>query len=225
MNILIVEDNHSVARFLLQAITEAGYSAQVAGDGAAALHVAKTLELDLILLDVMLPGVDGFEVCRQLRAARVATPILMITARDTLEDKVEGLDSGADDYIAKPFQTAELLARVRAMLRRAAPSPAILSVADLTLDPALRRASRAGKTILLSATEYALLEYLMRNAGRVLTRSMILEHVWEYNFEGNDNVLDVYVSRLRSKIDKGHSPPLLHTARRTGYWLGVDDAT
>ena len=223
MKVLIVEDDESVARFLLQATTQAGYSAQVAGDGPTALYLARTGDWDLILLDVMLPGMDGFEVCRQLRATRVATPILIITARDRLEDKIEGLDSGADDYIVKPFQVAELLARARAMLRRGASSPAILRVADLNLDPATRRASRAGKTVTLSATEYALLEYLMRNAGRVLTRAMILEHVWEYDFEGNDNVLEVYISHLRSKIDKGHSPPLIHTARGTGYRLGADD--
>src|SRR5262249_11439371 len=153
------------------------------------LEIAKSVSFDLILLDVMLPQMDGFEVCRRLRAAEVATPILIITARDTLEDKVEGLDSGADDYLVKPFQVAELLARARAMLRRGASAPTLLRVGDLTLNPATRQATRAGKTLSLSATEYALLEYLMRNAGRVLTRSMILEHVWQYDFEGNDNVL------------------------------------
>ena len=223
MNVLIVEDDESVARFLKQATTEAGYSPQVVGDGLEALSLARSVDFDLILLDVMIPRMDGFEVCRQLRAHKVMTPILIITARDALEDKVEGLDSGADDYIVKPFQIAELLARARALLRRGISSPTILRVGDLTLDPATRQASRGGKTVNLSATEYSLLEYLMRNAGRVMTRSMILEHVWQYDFEGNDNVLDVYISYLRSKIDKGYSPTLIHTHRGVGYRMGVDD--
>ena len=219
MNALIVEDDASVARFLNQALSEAGYATQVVGDGQRALDIAQSRDFDLILLDVMLPTRNGFEVCRRLREANVTTPILIITARDTLEDKVEGLDSGADDYLVKPFQVAELLARARAMLRRGASSPTNLRVADLTLNPATRQATRAGKTLSLSATEYALLEYLMRNAGRVLTRSMLLEHVWQYDFEGNDNVLDVYISYLRSKIDRGHSPALIHTVRGVGFRL------
>jgi DNA-binding response OmpR family regulator len=171
----------------------------------------------------MIPHINGFEVCRRLRALKIMTPILIITARDTLEDKINGLDSGADDYIIKPFQIAELLARARALLRRGTSSPPILSIADLSLDPATRLASRAGKNITLSATEYSLLEYLMRNAGRVMTRSMILEHVWQYDFDGNDNVLDVYINYLRNKIDKGRSIPLIHTIRSVGYRMGIDD--
>jgi len=223
MNVLIVEDDSSVARFLKQAMREAGYSVQSAGDGVEAFDLARVSAFDLILLDVMIPRMDGFEVCRQLRASKVMTPILIITARDALEDKIEGLDSGADDYIVKPFQIAELLARARALLRRGSSSPAILRVGDLTLDPATRQASRGGKTIYLSATEYSLLEYLMRNAGRVMTRSMILEHVWQYDFDGNDNVLDVYISYLRGKIDKGHDPALIHTVRGVGYRMDVHD--
>jgi DNA-binding response OmpR family regulator len=173
----------------------------------------------------LIPQINGFEVARRLRAANMTTPILIITARDALEDKVQGLDSGADDYIVKPFQIAELMARVRALLRREASSPAVLSVADLTLDTATRQATRAGKTIYLSATEYSLLELLMRNAGRVLTRSMILEHVWQYDFDGNDNVLDVYISYLRNKIDKRSASPLIHTVRGVGYTMAVDDAS
>lgn len=223
MNVLIVEDDSSVARFLKQAMREAGYSVQSAGDGVEAFDLARVSAFDLILLDVMIPRMDGFEVCRQLRASKVMTPILIITARDALEDKIEGLDSGADDYIVKPFQIAELLARARALLRRGTSSPAILRVGDLTLDPATRQASRGGKTIYLSATEYSLLEYLMRNAGRVMTRSMILEHVWQYDFDGNDNVLDVYISYLRGKIDKGHDPALIHTVRGVGYRMDAQD--
>ncbi len=222
MNVLIVEDDESVARFLKQAVSEAGYAAQVVGDGLIALDAAKTMVYDLILLDRMLPGMDGFEVCRRLRAAQIATPILLITARDTLADKIEGLDSGADDYVVKPFQVGELLARVRALLRRGTSSPTILRAADLILDPATRRVTRGGKSVSLSATEYSLLEYLMRNVGRVLTRSMILDHVWQYDFDGNDNVLDVYISYLRSKIDRGRTNPLIHTVRGVGYRLEAD---
>jgi DNA-binding response OmpR family regulator len=223
MNVLIVEDEPSVARFLKQAVTESGYAAQVVADSRDALQIARQNDFDLVLLDVMLPGINGFEVCRRLRADEVRTPILIITARDALEDKVEGLDSGADDYIVKPFHVAELLARMRALLRRGDTSPAVLTVADLTLDPATRDARRGRKVIHLSATEYSLLEYLMRNAGRVLTRSMILEHVWQYDFEGNDNVLDVYVSYLRRKVDKGHPTPLIHTVRGAGYRMSDDE--
>ena len=221
MKVLIVEDDESVARFLTQATLEAGYAVEVVDDGLLALHTAKTLSFDVILLDVMLPSMDGFEVCRRLRAARVMTPVLIITARDTLEDKLAGLDGGADDYIVKPFQVAELLARVRALLRRGSSSPTVLQIGDLTLDPATRQAMRAGKTISLSGTEYALLEYMMRNAGRVLTRSMLLDHVWQYDFDGNDNVLDVYISYLRRKIDKGHPQPLIHTLRGVGFKMGL----
>jgi len=216
---LIVEDDASVARFLKQALTEAGYTVEVEEDGVEGLHTARSMPFDVMLLDVMLPGIDGFEVCRRLRAAQVMTPVLIITARDTLEDKLAGLDGGADDYIVKPFQVAELLARVRALLRRGSSSPAVLQVADLMLNPATRHIARNGQSISLSGTEYTLLEYLMRNAGRVLTRTMILDHVWEYDFEGNDNVLDVYIGYLRRKIDKGHAQPLLHTVRGVGFKL------
>jgi DNA-binding response OmpR family regulator len=223
MNLLIVEDDDSVARFLKQATTEAGYAPQLVEDGLDALEMARTGAFDLILLDVMVPRLDGFEICRRLRAAKVATPILIITARDLLDDKVQGLDSGADDYIVKPFQVAELLARLRALLRRGASSPVVLQVADLSLDPVSRQVSRAGNSISLSATEYTLLEYLLRNAGRVLTRSMLLEHVWQYDFGGHDNVLDVYISYLRRKIDRGYSPALIHTVRGVGYMVGVHE--
>jgi DNA-binding response OmpR family regulator len=168
----------------------------------------------------MLPELDGFSVCRRLRAQAITTPILLITARDAVEDKIHGLDSGADDYIVKPFQLGELLARCRALLRRRAVPTAVLHVADLTLDPASRKAVRAGRPILLSATEYVLLDYLMRNANQVLTRTQILDHVWQYDFDGHDNVLDVYISYLRNKIDKGTTAPLIHTVRGTGYVIG-----
>ncbi|MBV9468738.1 MAG: response regulator transcription factor [Abitibacteriaceae bacterium] len=221
MNVLIVEDDESVARFLKQAAGEAGYVVQVVHDGLVALNTAQAHSFDLLLLDVMLPGLNGFEICRRLRENKIATPILIITARDALEDKIEGLDSGADDYIVKPFQVAELLARMRALLRRGVSTPTVLNVADLSLNPATRQAMRGGKLINLSATEYALLEYLMRNAHRVVTRSMILDHVWQYDFDGNDNVLDVYISYLRSKVDKGRTPVLIHTVRGVGYRIGT----
>ena len=166
MNVLIVEDDPSVARFLLQATREAGYAPRGCGDGEVALCEAQNRDFDLILLDVMLPGLNGVEVCARLRAAGVRSPILMLTARDTLGDKVAGLDAGADDYIVKPFEVAELLARMRALLRRGVSSPSVLQVGDLTLDPASRRARRDGQSIELSATEYSLLEYLMRHAGK-----------------------------------------------------------
>ena len=223
MNVLIVEDDRSLARLLQQAVGEAGYVSQVEHNGSAALELAQSFEFDLILLDVMLPGLDGLEVCRRLRAARILSPVLMITARDTIDNKVEGLDSGADDYIVKPIAIRELLARIRALLRRGVSTPAVLRVGDLALDPAARRASRGGKTISLSTTEYALLEYLMRNVGRVLTRSMIMEHVWQYDFDGNDNVLDVYIGYLRGKIDRNHSPALIRTVRGVGFCLDADD--
>jgi DNA-binding response OmpR family regulator len=225
MNVLIVEDEPSVARFLKQAAGEAGYAVRAVADGPAALRAAHAADLDLVLLDVMLPGMSGFEVCRRLRADAVRTPILIITARDAVEDKIEGLDGGADDYIVKPFHVAELLARMRALLRRGDAGPATLTVADLTLDTGTREARRGKKIIHLSATEYALLEYLMRHAGRVLTRSMLLEHVWQYDFEGNDNVLDVYISYLRRKVDRGHPVPLIHTVRGAGYRIGGDETT
>lgn len=223
MNVLIVEDEPGVARFLLQACEEAGYSAHVEGDGERALEIVKSRTFDLILLDVMLPSMDGFEVCRQLRASGVASLVLIITARDTLEDKVAGLDAGADDYVCKPFRVAEILARMRALLRRKDAGAAPLQIADLSLDPATRIATRAGKTIHLSSTEYALLEFLMRNAGKTIPRSEILEHVWQYDFSGHDNVLDVYIGYLRNKIDKGHTP-LIHTARGVGYRIADDRA-
>ena len=220
MKLLIVEDDPGLVKVLTKAMRETGYSPQSISDGAEALSRLRVETFDLILLDVMLPSLDGLSVCRQARVAGIQTPILMLTARDTTKDKVAGLDAGADDYIVKPFVLAELLARVRALQRRSVSvAPAILKVSDLTLDPATRNAQRGNRSIHLSATEYALLEYLMRNAGRVLTRSLILEHVWQYDFNGNDNVLDVYVRYLRNKIDRDEAYPLLHTVRGVGFVL------
>ncbi len=221
MNVLIVEDEAGVSRFLEQACREAGYAPRVEADGLRALHLARATPFDLILLDVMLPGMNGFEVCRRLREASVRSLVLLITARDTLEDKIEGLDAGADDFVCKPFRVAEILARMRALLRRGHSGSTCLSVGDLTLDPGTRRARRGEKNIELSATEYSLLEYLMRHAGQTMARAVILDHVWQYDFAGHDNVLDCYIGYLRAKIDRGRSP-LIHTARGVGYRLGLD---
>ena len=216
---LIVEDDESVGRFLVQATSEAGFMPRLSVDGAEALALAKQFHFDLILLDVMVPTVNGFQICRQLRASKVAAPILMLTAKDLVEDKVEGLDSGADDYLVKPFQVAELLARMRALLRRRLGTNTLV-VDDLELDPVMHQITRNGVRLELSATEYTLLEYLMKNAGRVLTRSMLLQHVWRYDFEGSDNVLDVYISYLRKKIDRDRPKSLIKTERGVGYRLG-----
>ncbi len=217
MNLLVLEDDESVARLLRQATEEAGYHVRVVEDGFVALEAAKDPDLDLLLLDVMVPRLNGFEITRRLREGGVVTPILIITARDALEDKVKGLDAGADDYIVKPFELAELLARIRAILRRGNPAGGTLKVADLVLDTESRQVTRGGVTVSLSATEFSLLEYLMRNAGRVLTRAMIVDHVWQYDFDGNDNVLDVYISYLRKKIDRNTDAPLIQTIRGVGY--------
>jgi len=225
LNLLILEDDESVAKLLKQATQEAGYNVRLVEDGFVALDQAKSNDLDLLMLDVMVPRLNGFEITRRLRDSGVSTPILIITARDTLEDKVKGLDAGADDYIVKPFELAELLARVRALLRRGSPSGGTLKVADLVLDLQARQATRAGRTVSLSATEFALLEYLMRNAGRVLTRAMIVDHVWQYDFDGNDNVLDVYISYLRKKIDRNSEVPLIQTIRGVGYRITDSRAT
>lgn len=220
IRVLIAEDDDSVARFLLQAAREAGYHASVVTTGSEALERALSACFDLLLLDVMLPELDGFAVCRQLREAQSTLPILLLTARDALEDRVRGLDSGADDYIVKPFSLAELLARMRATLRRTTFPATVLQIQDLTLDTTTRRLERGGRTLSLSNTEYTLLEFLMRNAGRTLTRAAILDHVWNYDFNGADGVLDVYVNYLRNKIDRGRTRPLLQTVRGVGYRMG-----
>jgi len=220
MRVLVVEDERKVADFLKKGLEEEGYAVEVAYDGEEALALAETCSYDIIILDIMLPGRDGLDVLRRLRAKRVSTPILILTARDSVEDKVEGLDSGADDYLTKPFAFAELLARIRALLRRGKPElPPKLEAADLVLDPATREVRRGGKLIELTNREYALLEYLLRNKGRVLTRSMILEHVWGYHFDPGTNIVDVYINYLRNKIDRGFEKKLIHTVRGVGYVL------
>jgi len=220
VRILVVEDEEKVASFIRKGLEEERYAVDVALDGEEGLELAELNPYDLIVLDLMLPGLDGFRFIQRLRAQGVHTPILVLTARDSVGDKVKGLDLGADDYLTKPFAFAELLARIRALLRRGAPqAPPVLQVADLTLDPAARRVTRAGKPIELTAKEFALLEYFMRHAGRVLTRTMILEHVWDQSFDSYTNVVDVYVNYLRKKVDQGFEPRLIHTVRGVGYVL------
>jgi heavy metal response regulator len=218
MRILVVEDEKKVARFIQQGLEEEHYAVEIAADGESGAMMAETGSYDLIILDVMLPGIDGIEVTRRLRAAKVPTPILMLTAKTATEDKVAGLDSGADDYLTKPFAFAELLARVRSLLRRGSlEKTTMLTVADLELDTVTHRARRAGRGIDLTAKEYALLEYFMRNKDRVLSRTIISEHIWDYNFDTGTNLIDVYVSHLRTKIDSGHERKLIHTVRGVGY--------
>jgi two-component system copper resistance phosphate regulon response regulator CusR len=220
---LLVEDEPRMAHFIAKGLREQSFAVDVAEDGEAALYQMSLNPYDLILLDVMLPRKDGYEVCRELRAQGVKLPILMLTARDAVDDRVTGLDAGADDYLIKPFAFKELLARVRALLRRAERlRPDVLQAADLTLNLATHAALRAGQAIGLTTKEYALLEYFMLHAGRVLTREEIAEHVWDENFDPFSNVIDVYVRRLRKKIDEGFAPALLHTRRGAGYLFSAE---
>jgi heavy metal response regulator len=222
MRLLVVEDEQKVARFVRQGLTEEGYAVDVATDGEMGLAMAMDGVHDLIILDIQLPKMDGLQVLQEMRQARVTTPVLLLTVRATIEEKVLGLDAGADDYLTKPFAFQELVARVRALLRRRAETaPPVLQVADLTLDPARRSVCRGGESIDLTPREFALLDYFMRHPGRVLTRTMIAEHVWDYSFDSTTNVIDVYVNYLRKKIDTEREPKLLHTIRGVGYVLKV----
>ncbi|HVN55196.1 MAG TPA: response regulator transcription factor [Anaerolineaceae bacterium] len=220
MRILIVEDNHRLNHSLNISLTEEGYAVDSAFTGPEGEELACSAPYDAIILDVMLPEKDGIAVCRDLRRQRINTPIIMLTARDTVEDRVQGLDSGADDYLVKPFALNELRARLRALFRReSADRSGILSVGDLTLDPAAHVASRAGKVLGLTSKEFALLEYFMRNPNRLITREMAETHIWNYDFEGTSNVVDVYIRRLRRKIDDPFQVKLFETVRGAGYRL------
>jgi two-component system OmpR family response regulator len=223
MRALVVEDELKMAALIRRGLVEEGYAADVARTGEEALWMAGATPYDAIVLDVMLPGRSGLEVCRSLRASGVWSPILMLTARDGVEDKVSGLDSGADDYLSKPFSFAELLARLRALTRRG-PSerPSVLEAGSLRLDPATRQAWRGEVEVDLSAKEFALLETFMRNAGDVLTRLDLLEHAWDYGYENRSNVVDVYVRYLRAKIDRPFSLDSIETVRGVGYRLRRD---
>ncbi len=221
MRLLIVEDDATIADFVATGLTEAGFAVDVAADGARGLELATDGAYDAAIIDVMLPQVDGLTLIDRMRARGVRTPVLILSARRTVDDRVRGLQAGGDDYLTKPFAFAELLARVQALIRRSTGTtePTRLTVGDLTIDLLTRRTERAGHSLDLRPREFALLEYLMRNPGRVLSKTMILSHVWGYNFNPGTNVVDVLVSRLREKIDKDFEPKLLHTVRGVGYVL------
>ncbi len=221
MRILVIEDDDQTAAYLRKGLNEAGYTVDRAKDGREGLFLATSEPYDLIVLDRMLPGVDGLSIIKVLRSQKVATPILVLSALGQVDERVQGLSAGADDYLPKPFSFAELQARVEALLRRGTgPGPeTILRVGDLEMDLLARTVRRGGKTIELKPREFRLLEYLMRHANQVVTRTMLLEGVWDYHFDPQTNVIDVHMSRLRQKIDKGFDKPLLHTVRGAGYSL------
>src|SRR5215467_8011093 len=222
MRLLLVEDDARIARFIAKGLREQSYAIDVVASGEEALYQAAINTYDLAILDVMIPPPDGFVVCRELRKAGQRMPILMLTARDAVEDRITGLDSGADDYLTKPFEFRELLARLRALLRRTGSlHSATLVIADLVIDTVGQNVARAGRSISMTAKEYALLEFLARNAGRVIGRAEIAEHVWDEQFDPFSNLIEVYVNRVRKKIDAGSSLPLLHTRRGAGYVLSA----
>jgi len=225
MHILVVEDEKNIAHYVKRGLEERGYAVDIAYSGQEALEWTAGGTFDLIVLDILLPPLDGLSVCHTLRARGVQTPILMLTARDTVDDRVFGLDAGADDYLVKPFELKELLARLRALTRRAhdVPKSPVLKAADLCLDPRTLQVTRAGQLIDLTTKEYAVLECLMRAHGAILTREIIADHVWSYDVAHGSNVIDVYIRTLRRKIDDPFAQKLIHTVRGTGYRFAVDD--
>ena len=227
MRVLVVEDERKIAAYVKRGLEEQGYAVDAAYTGQEALDWAEVVEFDLIVLDILLPELDGVEVCRELRGRGVRTPILMLTARDAIDDRVAGLDAGADDYLIKPFAMPELLARLRALSRRSADAPksTVLQVADLGLDTLTRRAWRGGKAVDLTAKEYAVLECLLRHPEQVLTRTMIAEHVWSYDVFNQSNVVDVYVRNLRRKLDDPFERKLIQTVRGAGYRISAGGAS
>jgi two-component system, OmpR family, copper resistance phosphate regulon response regulator CusR len=224
MRILVVEDDRRVAGFIQKGLGQDGYAVDVLYDGADAGDQARAVDYDAVVLDLMLPARSGLQVLRDIRAHKPALPVLILTAKGSLEERVIGLDSGADDYMVKPFALAELSARLRALLRRGLPHETKLRIADLELDTVRRMVSRAGRPVDLKPKEYALLEFLMRNTERPLSRSHIIEHVWDIHFESISNVVEVHINALRGKIDRGFSPPLIHTIRGVGYILSEKPA-
>jgi two-component system OmpR family response regulator len=222
MRILLVEDEVKMARAVRRGLEQEGYAVDAVADGGDALRRALVEDYDAIVLDVMLSGLDGFAVCRELRAKGRWAPVLMLTARDGVDDRIRGLDAGADDYLIKPFSFGELLARLRALVRRGvAERPAVLETDDVVLDPATHTVARAGAKVELSAREFALLEFLMRHRGEVVSRTRILEHVWDVNYAGFSNVLDVYIGYLRKKLEVPFNRPFIRTVRGVGYGVGL----
>ncbi|HEU0138565.1 MAG TPA: response regulator transcription factor [Bryobacteraceae bacterium] len=219
MRLLVVEDEKRIAGFLSRGLESAGYAVDVVGDGKSAIEHIQGTDYDLIILDLMLPDTDGLKVLERIRNRKASPPVLILSARGGVDDRVKGLEVGADDYLTKPFAFVELLARVRALLRRGQPLPERLQVGDLVLDCIRRRVSRAGETIDLAPKEFSILEYLMRNRGRPLSRTMIVEHVWDMDYDGLTNIVDVYIRHLRSKIDDRFPLKLIHTVRGIGYML------
>jgi two-component system copper resistance phosphate regulon response regulator CusR len=220
MRILLIEDEEKVSRFVVRGLTAESFAVDTAADGVTGLELATTFDYDLIVLDLMLPGLNGTEVLRRIRRTDHRVPILMLTARDAVADKVEHLEAGADDYLTKPFAFAELMARVKALLRRGSVDrPSVLRVGDLEVDRLSQQVRRASRRIEVTAKEYALLEYLIANAGRVLSRTMIIDHVWDQSFDGATNIVDVYVRHLRNKVDDGHETKLIRTVRGVGYTI------
>ena len=225
MRILVVEDEQDLNRILTKTLKAEGYSVDSCFDGVEALDYLEGAEYDAVVLDVMMPRMDGFSVLAQMRADGNETPVLFLTAKDSVPDRVHGLDTGADDYLVKPFSFDELLARLRVVTRKRGGSATnVFTVADLTVDTASHHVARGGRTISLSAKEFALLEYMMRNAGMPLTRQMIEEHVWNYDYQGGSNVVDVYIRYLRQKIDETHHVKTLHTIRGVGYVMKAEDS-
>ena len=220
MRLLIADDDSKLSGTLARGLRAEGYAVDVAATGEEALHLARVYDYDAVILDVMMPGLDGMTVCRALREEECWSPVLMLTARDGVKDRIGGLDAGADDYLVKPFDFGELVARLRALLRRGAPErPAALTAGDLEVDPATRTATRDGRLVELTAREFAVLEYLARRAGEVVTRAELLDHVWDQNYEGSTNVVDVYVGYLRRKLERPFGRPLIHTVRGAGFVL------
>jgi len=223
MRILLVEDEKNVAAFIKKGLEEETYTVNVAEDGPEGLLMATSADFDLIILDIMLPGMNGIEVCKTLRVKGINKPILMLTAVDSVERKVEGLESGADDYLVKPFAFTELLARIKALLRRAPDIVSELALSDLRIDLLSRRVYRGNKEVVLTLKEFSLLEYLLRNKHRVLSRTQIIENVWGYDFSPGTNIVDVHIKSLREKVNKGFERQLIHTVRGTGYIMKSDD--
>ena len=219
MKILVIEDEAKIADLLKRGIESSGYAVELAATGAAALELLHAVVYDLIILDLMLPDMDGFELLRKIRNRRTTAPVLILSARDGVNDRVNGLEAGADDYLVKPFAFVELIARIRALFRRGSPTPERLQVGDLALDCIRRRVTRSGQVIELAPKEFAILEYMMRNQGRPLSRTMIVEHVWDLDYDGLTNIVDVYIRHLRGKIDDRFPKKMIQTVRGVGYLL------